>query len=108
MDHFKTLEKAYKYSLSQRCCIRFFFCCRKAKNDKLNMRLIDNTWPHPEQAILPDNLIWSNMGIYGFNRFIRVSIQWIFAIGLLIGSFYAIFRLSKQQEGTTSTIKIVK
>ena len=100
MDHVKTIKAAYKYSLLKRCYIRFCCLCYKKKNKMLDLREIDKSWPNPHSAISPDNIIWKNMGISNWNRFVRMFFQWLFATSLLIAAFYALFKLSSKQTYT--------
>jgi len=107
MEHTKYLEHAYNYSWSKRFWIRLCFCCFKRENEMLDFRMINKEWPEPEEATLPDNLLWQNMSFGAVNKFIRLVLIWLFSLGLLIGAFFAIYRLSTRQE-TTVEYKIVK
>lgn len=62
MDGVELLENAYKEFRSPtfRCCIKFWSlagCC-KENYRRVKLREIDNAWPTPEIAILPDNINW--------------------------------------------------
>lgn len=94
MDDVETLKAAYNFGLVQRFWIRLCCLCKKRENQMLDLRLINNVWPDPKIAILPDNLIWENISVAKVNQILRLVISWLVMLLLLIGAFYALFSLS--------------
>ena len=90
MDAVAMMERAYDWSASYRCCIKAFSCCCTEQNRRLKMREVDGRWPKPQEAELPDNILWQNMGYSRFNQLIRKSIVWLIAISLTICAFIGI------------------
>ena len=94
MDGVELLNKAYEefQSPTYRCCIKFWSLCGccKDKYRRVKMREIDDSWPQPRIAILPDNILWQNMGYGPKNRCVRAFIIWVVAIVIIIAAFVGI------------------
>lgn len=54
------------------------------------MREVNGRWPKPQEAQLPDNILWQNMGYSRFNQIIRQSIVWLIAVALTMCAFVGI------------------
>jgi hypothetical protein len=102
MDGIELLENAYKefQSPSFRCCIKFWSLCGCCKENyrRVKMREVDDQWPYPEIAILPDNINWQNMGYGPKNRLFRSCVIWIIAIVIIILAFSGILYFQGLQE----------
>lgn len=70
------------------------------------MREVNGTWPNPDIAILPDNILWQNMGYGPKNRAVRAFIIWSIAILIIIGAFFGILYFKGLQEQNSESIVI--
>lgn len=84
------MERAYDWSYSYRRCIKVCGCLCPGQKRKLKIREIDGVWPAPQEAQLPDNIMWQNMGYSRANQLCRKSIVWLIAITLTILAFIGI------------------
>jgi hypothetical protein len=69
------------------------------------MREVDGRWPKPQEAELPDNILWQNMGYSRFNQLIRKSIVWLIAISLTICAFVGILYFKNLAISSKSEFK---
>jgi len=86
MDDVRLLKAAYQYSAFDRlvaCCC----CCFMSQKARLISKAkFKGRWLNVKTAILPDNVIWQNMGVGKINFAFRQILQLAIGLAILVGA----------------------
>ena len=103
MDALQLVLDSYDQSKSSRCCVSSCRCICTRKWKSLKLKYINNQWPSPQVAELPDQIQWENMGVGPTSRLIRTVITIIVATLIILGAFIGIVFFKSLAKVTPDT-----
>ena len=103
MEGMELVVDAYDQSKSSRFWVSFCRCICTRKWKSLKMKYINNEWPEPRVAELPDAIQWENMGIGAASRRIRSTFTLLVATLILVGACIGIVYFKSLSKVTADT-----
>jgi len=107
MDGVSLIEQAHDYSYTDRFWASICGKCCTRKRARIDSVKFDGKWPYLTTAILPDNIIWQNMGVSYVNFYTRMLIQMIIAFVILMLAIFGILELFLYQRQLQSQVVVV-
>lgn len=93
VDIFMRSSKRFE-SKCKRGCVRVCGCCCPKMSYHLRSLYVDDRWPNPKGAILPDNIFWENLSTGPISGCLRRSISTLFGTIILIGAIVCILGIA--------------
>lgn len=103
MDGMQLVVDAYDQSKSSRFWVSFCRCICTRKWKSLKMKYVNNEWPEPRVAELPDAIQWENMGVGPTSRLIRTTFTLLVATLILVGACIGIVYFKSLSKVTAAT-----
>jgi len=86
MDDVRLLKAAYQYSTFDRLMAACCCCCFSQRARLISKGKFQGRWLNVKTAILPDNIIWQNMGVGKINMWFRQTLQLVIGLVILVGA----------------------
>lgn len=86
MEAVRLLEATHNVTYWERFWTKTCLCCFFRKRAKINEQLFEGKYLEIESAMMPDNIIWHNMGVTWWEKFWRSCLLIIVGLAVLLFS----------------------